>query len=200
MTLPNLLSGFRIALTPLQLFWAWNGKAKIFLICLMIQMFSDTLDGFLARRLNQVSEIGAKLDSWGDLAMYLSIPLCGWWLWPDLIRQEHLFLIAALVGYLLPIVFGFWKYKQLTSYHTWVSKLSSVLMPLGLLILFSGGPPFAFHLAAFILIVSSFEEMLMTAVLPSWQPNVAWIGHAFLLARRPQPIASRSDQKSRVER
>jgi CDP-diacylglycerol--glycerol-3-phosphate 3-phosphatidyltransferase len=181
---------------PLQLYWAWNGKARVFLVCLVLQMLSDTLDGILARRLNQVSEIGAKLDSWADFAMYLSIPLCAWWLWPELIRAERPFLIASLVGYLVPIAFGFLKYRQLTSYHTWVSKLSSVLIPMGLLTLFCGGPSFAFHLAAVILIVSSLEEMLITALLPNWRPNVPSVCHAILLAKNGQADTSSTSPQS----
>jgi hypothetical protein len=45
-------------------------------------------------------------------------------LWPDLIRRESFYLVVALTGYFLPIGFGFWKYGRLTSYHTWLSRLS----------------------------------------------------------------------------
>ena len=58
---PNLLSGFRIVLVPVLLFLAWNGERKLYLVCLGMSMLSDLVDGFIARRLNQVTELGFGL-------------------------------------------------------------------------------------------------------------------------------------------
>jgi len=178
LTWPNLLSGFRIGLVPLQLYLAWHGLAEVFLTVFVLQVFSDFLDGFLARRLNQTSEFGAKIDSWADLAMYTTIPLCGWWLWPDLVRRESLYALVALTGYFLPIAFGFWKYGRLTSYHTWLSRFSVWLITLALLVLFLGGPGWPFHVATGVLLLSSLEEMILTALLREWQANVPSVWHA----------------------
>src|SRR5262245_10166365 len=85
---PNVLSSFRIALVPLLLLLAWNEEQQLFLVCISVSMFSDLVDGLVARRLNQESELGAKLDSWGDFVTCCSLPVCAWWLWPDVIRRE----------------------------------------------------------------------------------------------------------------
>ncbi len=42
-----------------------------FIILLTFNLFTDFLDGYLARKLNQQTAIGARLDSWADAGTYL---------------------------------------------------------------------------------------------------------------------------------
>ena len=44
LTWPNLLSGFRLALVPLQLYLAWQGLAGFFMSVFVVQVLSDFLD------------------------------------------------------------------------------------------------------------------------------------------------------------
>ena len=64
---PDLLSGLRLVLAPVLLALAWFGYPNAFLVCLVVSLFSDLADGFLARRYGQVSELGAKLDGRGNV-------------------------------------------------------------------------------------------------------------------------------------
>lgn len=71
-TLPNLLTLFRIALVPVFLLlffapvsWAREGCAAIFALAAV----TDWLDGYLARRMQLVSPIGAFLDPVADKLM-----------------------------------------------------------------------------------------------------------------------------------
>jgi phosphatidylserine synthase len=182
-TVPNLVSSFRLGIIPLQFYLAWIGQARVFLILFVAQLLSDALDGLLARWLNQSSHLGARLDSWADLATYMSLPLCAWWLWPELIRREGPFLIAAVASYLVPAAIGFLKFGRLTSYHTWISKSSSVLMAPSLLLLFVGGPGWPFRTATCLFVLSVVEEIAMTAVLPEWHADVPTLWHALKIAR-----------------
>src|SRR6266850_1706287 len=118
-TLPNLLSCVRLLLVPVLLGLAWAGYSKTGLFLLLFSLVTDAVDGFLARKLNQRTDLGAKLDSWADFATSLSLPLAGWWLRPDVVRQESVFLATGIFFYLAAIAFGFLKYRRLTSYHTW---------------------------------------------------------------------------------
>ena len=76
--LPNLLSGLRLLTAPILLYLAWSGRSRLFLVLLALSLLSDALDGFLARRFNWTSEFGTRLDSWGDCAIYMTVPLCAW--------------------------------------------------------------------------------------------------------------------------
>ena len=65
----NILSLFRIFLLPFIVFGLTKRTEfyKIFTLSLMIvSMISDALDGYLARKLNEVSALGKMLDPIGD--------------------------------------------------------------------------------------------------------------------------------------
>ena len=183
--LPNLLSVFRLVAAPALLGLAWLGETQAFLVLLVVSLASDLLDGQLARRLDLASPLGAKLDSWGDLATYSVLPLGVYWLWPELIAAELGYVIAVLVAYCLPIVFGLVKFRRLTSYHTWGAKASSIVMGGALLVLFSGGPSWAFHAASLLLVAEALEEIAITRVLPRWACDVPTLWHARRLASEP---------------
>lgn len=66
-TLPNLISFLRILALPVFL-WVLLGLDRPFLAAVLLGLISvtDLLDGMLARRLGQVSEIGKMLDPVAD--------------------------------------------------------------------------------------------------------------------------------------
>jgi CDP-diacylglycerol--glycerol-3-phosphate 3-phosphatidyltransferase len=182
-TIPNLLSGLRLASVPVLLVLAWNGNDKAFLILLVCALLTDLADGYLARRLHQESELGAKLDSWGDFALYISTPWSAWMLWPELILREASYVAAVVASFVVPILIGFVKYRRLTSYHTWGAKLSAVLMGCGTILLFAGGPAGLFHFATVVLVLTQIEEIFITIVLPEWRANVPSLVHALRVVR-----------------
>ena len=182
--IPNLISSFRLVIVPILLYFAWSNKTTLFLVFLVCSLLSDIVDGFIARRLNQSSELGAKLDSWCDLATYLTIPICAWWLWPDLIHREAPFVVTALISYTFPIIFGLLRYARLTSYHTRGAKLSAVFMGVAVLILFVGGSAWPFRRATLVLVLSGLEEIAITIILPEWHSDVPSFWHARKLVQR----------------
>jgi CDP-diacylglycerol--glycerol-3-phosphate 3-phosphatidyltransferase len=147
------------------------------------------VDGLLARRLGVASERGARLDSQGDLAMFLMLPVGVWWLWPELILREAVWIGLVVVSYLLPIAFGFLKFGRLTSYHTWGAKVSAITMGLALLMLIGLDQPSLFHIAAILFLVSQLEELAITATLSRPETDVPTLVHAMCIegARKAAP-------------
>jgi len=187
-TVPNLLSGLRLVLVPVLLYLAWTGRPTGFLITLSASLLSDLFDGYLARRLGQATQLGTLLDSYGDFATYLTVPLCAWWLWPELIRREAWYAAAIVTSYTFPIALGYLKYGRLTSYHTYGAKLSAVVVGASALLLFAGGPPLPFRIATWVLVAAELEEIAITTLLPEWRSNVPSILHARRLLRaQPSP-------------
>lgn len=176
--LPNALSLFRIAMLPVLGGLAWSGQALLFLGALALSLSSDVLDGWLARKTGVVTELGAKLDSWGDLATYATLPLFAWWLWPDLMRAELRYLACAVFAYTLPIGIGLLRFGRLTSYHTWAAKGTAIWMGIALFVLFSGGPAWPFHAGVFLLVVEAMEEVAITVTLRRWKTDVPTLWHA----------------------
>ncbi|MER3445605.1 MAG: CDP-alcohol phosphatidyltransferase [Candidatus Dadabacteria bacterium] len=180
---PTLITSFRLVIAPLLLYLAWIGEHTLFLVFLGCSLLSDLTDGFVARKLNQASEFGAKLDSWSDFVTNITILVCAWWLWPNPIRREAPFIITIIAVSTVPLTFGFFKYGRLISYHAWSTKLSTVLIIGTALILILGGSPWPFRLSTFVLVIAQMELTAMTAILPEWQPNVPSLWHAIELSR-----------------
>ncbi len=66
LTIPNLLTFLRMALIPLFASFLVYGHSGWALITFMIAGVSDGIDGFVARRFNQESELGTILDPIAD--------------------------------------------------------------------------------------------------------------------------------------
>lgn len=177
LTIPNLLSILRILLAPLLLVAAATGLPGLFLFLFILSLLSDALDGFLARRLNQVSEWGAQLDSWGDLATYLAAAVGAWLLWPALIRREQTFILLGMGGFLLPILLGFCKFGRLTSYHTRAARFAAVLLGFTAPLLLVGGPAYPFRSAIILFLLAELEEVAITLRLKHWQANIPSFWH-----------------------
>ena len=177
-SIPNWISVFRLAMVPVLGALAFADEARLFVGALVASLLSDVVDGFLARNTGCVSELGAKLDSWADLALWSTLPLWAWWLWPDVMRAEAPYLALSLAAFATPTLFGLLRFRRITSYHTWLAKLSSVLIGGSALALFAGGPAWPFHLATAVLLVEAVEEIAITAILPGWRTDVPTLWHA----------------------
>ena len=69
-TLPNIISTVRLAGVPLFLWLVIGPEADAWaLVVLMLSGFTDWLDGYLARRLDQTSKLGEILDPVADLSL-----------------------------------------------------------------------------------------------------------------------------------
>ena len=177
LTLPNLLTCFRFISVPFLLWLAWNQYQQAFLILLAVTFFSDVLDGMAARLLHQQSELGAKLDSWGDLMVYSTIAISTWWLHPELIVRENLYVVIVVGSYLLPVMVGFIKFKAFTSYHTWLVKLAAALMGASYFVLMWFDMDLPFKISAVICLIAAMEEIAITLQLEHLKSNVKSLWH-----------------------
>lgn len=73
-TVPNMISMFRLLGVPLFLWLVLGPRADVWaLVVLMLSGFTDWLDGYLARRLNQQSKLGEILDPVADRLYILAV-------------------------------------------------------------------------------------------------------------------------------
>jgi Phosphatidylglycerophosphate synthase len=172
MNLPNLLSLLRLLATPLMLWFAWRGQHDAFLWLMLAAWLTDALDGWLARRLQQCTPLGAQLDSWGDLAFYIALSLGAWWLWPERLRVEGVAIVLIVVSYLLPAVIGLLKFRRLPSYHTRAVKIAAVVTAGGVigLLLFEMG--WLLRIAAVVCAYAAAEEIAITLRLHQLRSNI----------------------------
>ena len=160
--LPNLVSSIRILIAPLLFYFAFNKLENWFLVALLFSAATDVLDGYLARKLQQITRLGSQLDSWGDFTIYSTMAVCAWIIWPEIVQREILYFSMILFSFLLPVGIGLIKFGSLTSYHTWSVKLAVFVTFIGYITLFSGLADWPFVLASYLCVYAGIEEIVIT--------------------------------------
>ena len=163
--IPNLVSFIRILMAPVLFYFALTQQPYWFIGVLLFAEFTDVLDGFLARTLNQITEMGSRLDSWGDFVIYSTMAVCAWILWPDILQDESLYFIIIVLSFTLPALIGYIKFQRFTSYHTWSVKLAVVITVISYILLFSGLLDWPFRVAALFCLYAAIEEIAITLLI-----------------------------------
>lgn len=176
-TLPNIFSLLRIIMVPILIYLAAIDKSNLFLILAILTLSTDAIDGYLARKLNQITNLGTTLDSIGDMMMYFTMPFCGWLLWPDMIMEEIIYIILVMVAFFVPMIAGFLKFGRMPSYHTWLAKSSTMFISIATLIWFIWKFPILFRFAVIIQIMVMIEYVAITIRLKEWRGNIPSFWH-----------------------
>ncbi len=104
LTVPNLLSFFRLLLVPVFLAAIILGQDFFALLVLVVSSVTDFFDGYLARRLDQVTRLGQVLDPAAD-RLYIFVALIGlvisqvipWWLLAAVVARDVMLAVLAIV-------------------------------------------------------------------------------------------------------
>jgi len=196
--IPNSISTLRIALVPLLLLLAFKGERTAFTSVLAASLVMDILDGFLARRLNQQTRLGAQLDSWGDLLTVVAYCVAAFYLQPTALRHNASYAEVAAAAYVCPILYGFWKFGRLTSYHTRLVTVAAYLMGIAVIAFFAGWSALPLRLACLVLVVSQLEEIAITATLSSWHANVRDLRQAQQIRQREARTRALTGERSHI--
>lgn len=186
--IPNFLSALRLGFVPVLLMLAYSGYAQVFLVCLVVSLLTDALDGFLARRLNATSVIGAKLDILADLATTLAMPSCAWWLRPEIVREEAVAIGVALIFYGAAQSSSLLKFRRLPCYHCWTGKTAAMLAMIEFVVLFAGGPGWTVRVLVPFVVLACVEEIAIRIVLREWRADVPSVWRALRWRREAKPV------------
>ena len=145
-TIPNLLSVIRILLIPVFAYLFYNDQKIMAVVVLALSGLSDTLDGTIARRFNQISALGKVLDPVADKLTQITIAVMllidfraaenqlirafGWVFLVFLIK-EAVMIIGGLVMLLMNIRPG--------AAEIW-GKLATLVFYVGMVIIIAVGP------------------------------------------------------------
>jgi CDP-diacylglycerol--glycerol-3-phosphate 3-phosphatidyltransferase len=123
--LPNIITGSRILLSVALLFCP--PLSAPFYAVYLAAGGSDILDGFLARRLNAATPLGAKLDTAADLSL---VAVCLIRLLPVLNVPRWLVIWIAVIALIkiVNLVSGFVIKKQFVALHTVMNKVTGALL------------------------------------------------------------------------
>lgn len=75
-TVPNVLTILRLLLIPVFVIFYVNGSPKISLAVFIAASLTDLVDGYLARKLNQITDFGKLFDPLADKLMVLTALAC----------------------------------------------------------------------------------------------------------------------------
>ena len=172
-TIPNLLSLYRILVFPLVLWFILSGKEGLFSIFITISLFTDILDGYIARRFSLQTQIGAKLDSWADMGTYILAFIAIYvFKWQE-IRPYSFMLVIFALAMALSYFVVFLKFKGLIGMHTYLFKITGYLQGAFIISLFV----FGFYLLPYYICltwgtVACMEEIIIILLLKKPQTNV----------------------------
>ncbi|MBN8981840.1 MAG: CDP-alcohol phosphatidyltransferase family protein [Rhizobiales bacterium] len=155
MNLPNIITLMRIILVPVIIWAIASHQMKLAFAIFIVAGVSDAIDGFLAKRFNMVTEIGALLDPVADKALlvsiYMTLGISGsipGWLVILVVSRDVMIVGAVIISWLLQ--------NPIPMNPLMVSKLNTAAqVAFAALVLASLG--FGFEAAAF-------ETILMIAV------------------------------------
>lgn len=123
--IPNIITLGRILLVPIVVWAIASNQMEIAFAVFVIAGISDAIDGFLAKRFNMTSELGAMLDPLADKALLVSIymALGIWgaiprWIVILVVSRDIMIVAAVIVSWL----FG----KPIPMKPLMVSKLNTV--------------------------------------------------------------------------
>ena len=136
MTIPNILTIFRILLTPLLMWLLLENRLGEALAVFFLAGMTDGLDGLIARLFNQKSQLGAYLDPLADKLLLVSsfillgrLGLVPMWLVVITVSRDAIIILGLLILMLhhVPIVIK----PSIASKATTLAQLMTVLSILG---------------------------------------------------------------------
>ncbi len=173
LTVPNVLSLYRLLAFPLVMFLIVLGQETLYAVMLVISLNTDVWDGWIARRFNQRTAIGARLDSLADIGVYIAaltgiihfrIDLLGTDAW-----LFYVFASCYLIVTLSPLI----KFGKIQSFHLYSIKLGGYLQGIFFILLFFVDYfPVYFYLMVNLSLLSFVESLAIQLILPEMRSDV----------------------------
>jgi len=156
-SIPNIISLLRIILSFVLLLTL--DAEWLFISLVIIIGLTDIADGYIARKYNLVSKLGARLDSLADLIFFVII------LW--IIYLRYKWILTDNYSWLLIIVFlkistaviSKIKNRKLTFIHTIANKITGLLVFLSILIIPFGVADILYTVVFIVAMIAAAEEL-----------------------------------------
>jgi CDP-diacylglycerol--glycerol-3-phosphate 3-phosphatidyltransferase len=172
-TIPNLLSLFRLLGSPLMIVLAWADLPAWCLAWFALLLFSDWIDGKLAKLLGQETAMGASLDTVADVTFYGCLLLAMFWLRWETIVQEMVWVSLAVSSYAASLAAALVRFHRMPSYHTRLAKTSWLLICLAVVSLMARWSAWPLRIAMAGVLLTNLEAVAITFLLPGWRVNVS---------------------------
>jgi cardiolipin synthase (CMP-forming) len=168
LNIANLLSFYRIFISPLILYFALTGRQNFFAFFLVTNLITDVIDGFVARKFGMESEFGARLDTIADNFTYF-LAFAGIFIFKleDFLPHLNSFMVFGLLMVCTQIV-SLVKFGRFPSFHLYSTKIGGYIQGAFFIVLFTYGfiTPFYYFMIAWG-IISAIEHVTIQLVMIS---------------------------------
>lgn len=173
LTIPNALSLYRLFSFPFIMIFIFLGHGNLFAFFIWFNLTTDILDGWIARRFNQMTEIGAKIDGLADSGTYLLAITGTLVLKWTVIQPVALWLYLFIAFFIISRLFTLIKLGDFMGFHTYGTRIAGYIHGAFFIVLFLIGfyPWFYWVMIISGLIVFS-ENILITMFLDKSMPQV----------------------------
>ena len=131
-TIPNILSFFRLALIPFIVWMLLIGQNIVAMILVVLSALTDVVDGYVARRFNQITPLGKALDPIADKLTLLAVLICTALTNQTVLALLIIFVVKEFIMGIEGLVIL--KLTGTTYSALWYGKASTVLLYASLLV------------------------------------------------------------------
>lgn len=170
----NAITFYRLVSAFLLLYLIYSDNLPIFKWLLAFSFFTDSIDGFLARKYKVTSAAGSKVDSIAD-DLTILVAIIGLIVFKaDFIQKQLILLIFLFSLFVVQTMMAIVKYGKISSFHTYLAKIAAVFQgSFFILAFFLPEPPLVlFYIAAALTFLDLIEEIILVIVLPDWKTDV----------------------------
>lgn len=170
----NAITLYRLVAAPLLVFLLIYNRPDLFKWMIAISFFTDSIDGYLARKFNVASIAGAKLDSIADDLTIVVAMAAVFVFKTEFVKEERIIFICLFGLLIIQTIYALFRYGKISSFHTYMAKIAAVLQGSFFILLFFLPEPLypLFYAAAFVTGLELLEELIITHYLPAWETNV----------------------------
>jgi len=173
LTIPNILSLYRLFMFPVIVLMIVLKQEMVYAILVVISLNTYVWDGWIARRFNQATAIGARIDSLADIGVYITA-LSGITLFkigeigPDA-WLFYVFVASYVVAHLSPLI----KFGKIQSFHLWSIKLAGYLQGIFFFLLFFVEyVPIYFYVMVNISLLAFIESLAIQLIIPEMRSDI----------------------------
>ena len=186
LTIPNILSLYRLFVFPVIVLMILLKLELVYAILVVISLNTDVWDGWIARRYNQQTAIGARIDSLADIGMYITA-IAGIIVFkieefgPDA-WLYYIFISCYVIVTLSPLI----KFGNIQSFHLYSIKLGGYLQGIFFILLFFVDfIPVYFYVMVNISLLAFIENLTIQLIVPEMRSDVK--GLYWVLKERAKP-------------
>lgn len=173
LNIPNLISLYRLFSFPFVMIFIFLDNEKLFAFFIAFNLFTDIVDGWIARQFNQITDIGSRIDGIADSGTYI-LALTGIFVfkWTDL--QPYALSFFTFIGlFVFSRLLGVLKLGIFYGFHSYAAKIAGYIQGIFFVVLFvSGFYPWFYYVMVFSGYIVFTETILITLILRETRSDV----------------------------